>query len=55
MIRKGVPILRDGIDVQRAGTECLACEEECRLRGFGVIKIEASIPRLDQYKDAIGG
>lgn len=55
MIRGGMPVLREGVDAERAGTECLACEEECRLRGFGVIKIETPIPRLEQYKEAIGG
>lgn len=55
MIRGGMPMLREGVDAERMGTECLACEEECRLRGFGVIIIEAQIPGLAQYKEAIGG
>lgn len=55
MIRGGLPVLREGVDAERAGTECLACEEECRLRGFGVINIEAPIPGLEQYKEAMGG
>jgi Fe-S-cluster-containing dehydrogenase component len=36
-------------DVKRLGTECLACEYECWLRGKGAIKIEVPIPGLDEY------
>lgn len=49
-VRGGMPALRDGADPQREGTECLACEEECRLRGFNAITIEAPIPGLDEYR-----
>jgi hypothetical protein len=55
MIQGGMPVLRQGVDVEREGTECLACEEECRLRGFNVIKIEAPIPMLEEYKRIHGG
>jgi len=50
-IRGGVPSLREGADAMREGTECLACEEECRLRGLNVITIEAPIPGLEEYKE----
>lgn len=54
MIRGGLPILREGANAEREGTECLACEEECRLRGFNAIKIEASISGLEEYRKAHG-
>jgi len=54
MIREGVPVLREGADAEREGTECLACEEECRLRGFNALKIEAPIAGLEEYKKAHG-
>jgi hypothetical protein len=48
-IKDGMPTLKEGVDGKREGTECLACEEECRLRGFGVIKIDAPIPGLKEW------
>lgn len=54
MISGGLPILREGADAEREGTECLACEEECRLRGFNAIKIEAPIAGLKAYRKALG-
>jgi len=50
-IRGGMPALREGADPRREGTECLACEEECRLRGFDVITIEVPIPGLEEYRE----
>ena len=50
VVRGGIPVLREGVDPEREGTECLACEEECRLRGFNVIAIEAPIPGLEEYR-----
>jgi len=55
MIQNSIPVLREGTDASREGTECLACEEECRLRGFNVIRIEALIQGLDDYTRTHGG
>ena len=52
MLQRGMPTLRESADAYREGTECLACEEECRLRGFGTIRIVAAIPGLNKYKKA---
>lgn len=49
VIRDGIPTLKEDADPKRMGTECLACEEECRLRGFNAIRIEAPIPGLDEW------
>ena len=35
--------------VKRAGTECLACEYECFMRGRGAIGIEVPIKGLPEY------
>jgi hypothetical protein len=50
IIKEGIPFLREGADPVREGTECLACEEECRLNGFNTITVEASLPGLEEYK-----
>ncbi len=42
-------------EVKRKGTECLACEHECRLRGLGAIAIAVPIDGLDAYRAAVGG
>jgi len=55
VLRGGIPILREGANPEREGTECLACEEECRLRGFTSITIEAPIQGLNEYMKASGG
>jgi polyferredoxin len=54
-VRNRLPTLRTGTDAVREGTECLACEEACRLRGFNMIRIEAPIQGLNEYKRAHGG
>jgi hypothetical protein len=41
-------------DLKRRGTECLACEYECWLRGNGAIRIEIPIPGLDDYRKKHG-
>ena len=41
-------------DLLRRGTECLACEEACRLDGNAAIRIEAPIPGLAEYRAAHG-
>lgn len=53
VLRGGMPALREGANPIREGTECLACEEECRLRGFNVITIEAPIPGLQEYREKV--
>ena len=53
VLRGGAPALREGADPVREGTECLACEEDCRLRGFNVITIEAPIPGLEEYRGRV--
>jgi hypothetical protein len=52
---RGILVLKDGIpavkgDALRLGTECLACEYECRFRGKGAIRIEALTPGLEEYR-----
>jgi hypothetical protein len=37
-------------EVARKGTECLACEYECRVRGKGALSIEIPIEGLDDYR-----
>ena len=49
VIKDGLPTVKEDVNPKRVGTECLACEEECRLRGFNVIKIEAPIPGLKEW------
>ena len=49
-LKDGKPALESPEEVKRLGTECLACEFECRLRGLGAITIEAPMPLLDEYK-----
>jgi hypothetical protein len=39
-------------EVIRKGTECLACEYECRARGKGALSIEIPIEGLDGYRAA---
>ncbi len=36
--------------IKRVGTECLACEYQCRTRGNGAITILAATPGLDEYR-----
>ncbi len=43
----------DGEFVKRVGTECLACEYECRTRGNGAITILAPTPGLDAYRQRL--
>ena len=40
--------------IKRVGTECLACEYECRTRGNGAITIFAPTPGLDEYRHRLG-
>jgi hypothetical protein len=42
-------------EVLRQGTECLACEHACRLRGQGVLIIQVPIEGLHDYLAAGGG
>ena len=49
VIKNGLPTLKEGVDSKRMGTECLACEEECRLRGFNSIRIGAPIDGLSEW------
>ena len=55
---RGILELKDGVPsvahldpegVERGGTECLACEYECRLRGRSAIAIEVPIKGLPEY------
>lgn len=52
IIKGGLPTLREGSNPEREGTECLACEEECRIRGLGVITIDAPVEGLDEFRKA---
>ena len=55
---RGILVLKDGKpavvdsceDLERKGTECLACEYECWFRGNSAITIEAPIQGLDEYQ-----
>ena len=58
---RGILSLHDGLpsvdhhapsEVVRKGTECLACEYECRVRGRGALSIEVPIEGLDAYRAA---
>jgi len=49
IIKDGIPTLKEDADTKRMDTECLACEEECRLRGFNSIWIEAPIDGLKEW------
>ncbi|MDA8126820.1 MAG: hypothetical protein M0009_16745 [Deltaproteobacteria bacterium] len=57
---RGMLVLKDGVypmvagEAKRLGTECLACEYECRLRGKGAISIDAPIPGLAEYRKKLG-
>lgn len=59
---RGILVRVDGLpdvvlladELQRRGTECLACEEACRLEGKSALKIEATIPGLEDYRFAQG-
>jgi hypothetical protein len=57
---RGMLVLKDGIypvvegDPKRLGTECLACEYECRFRGNGGINILAPTPGLEEYRKKHG-
>jgi ferredoxin len=57
---RGMLVLKDGVypvvegDPKRLGTECLACEYECWLRGNGAITIEAPVPQLEEYRQKLG-
>jgi len=55
---RGILELKDGIPsvahldaegVKRGGTECLACEYECRFRGRQAISIDVPIKGLPEY------
>ena len=48
-LRGGKPVIFDLDEAKRAGTECLACEYECRLRGFNAIRINVPISGLHEY------
>jgi hypothetical protein len=57
---RGMLVLKDNTfpaaegDSKRLGTECLACEYECWLRGNKAIRIEAPTPGLDEYRKKLG-
>lgn len=50
-LRDGAPSVAHLADeeVRRRGTECLACEHACRLRGLGALSIEVPVEGLDAY------
>ena len=59
---RGILVLKDGKpavegspeELERTGTECLACEYECWFRGNSAITIEVPIEGLDQYREKHG-
>ncbi len=53
-LREGKPtILLTASEAARAGTECLACEHECLLRGLHALKINVPMPELDKFKASL--
>jgi hypothetical protein len=56
---RGILTLQDNLptvtttpeELKRLGTECLACEEACRLHGKAALRIEIPIPGLPQYRE----
>lgn len=40
-------------ETERQGTECLACEYECRLRGLSAIRIVVPMPELSKYRESL--
>ncbi len=48
-LQNGIPMILTNLeDAKQMGTECLACEHECRLRGLGALKIQVPIAGLDE-------
>jgi ferredoxin len=41
-------------DMKRRCTECLACEQECQLKGLSAIKIILPMPELESFKKKRG-
>ncbi|NHW44163.1 MAG: hypothetical protein HA491_00215 [Candidatus Verstraetearchaeota archaeon] len=41
-------------DLKRMCTECLACEQECFLRGLNAIRIELPLYGLEEYRKRVG-
>lgn len=50
--RRPEPIY-DKEELKRRCTECLACEQECFLRGLSAIKILLPMPELDKLKEKL--
>ncbi|MFH2091766.1 MAG: hypothetical protein ABIJ31_05315 [Pseudomonadota bacterium] len=54
-IKDGKPFVKDSAaELERKGTECLACEYECWFRGNSAITIEAPIKGLSEYRQRHG-
>ena len=54
-LKGGKPtVLMSAEEVKRTGTECLACEYECWLKGRNAIRIEIPITGLDEYRRSVG-
>jgi hypothetical protein len=54
-LKKHKPELAYGKDdLKRLCTECLACEQECLLRGLNAIRIHLPMPRLEKFKKDVG-
>ena len=59
---RGILVLKDGKpavegtpeELDRKGTECLACEYECWFRGNSAITIDIPIKGLDEYRKKYG-
>lgn len=53
-LRSGKPtLLMSPDEVKRRGTECLACEYECWIRGLNAITIDIPMPELDEFKRSL--
>jgi len=55
MLEDGKPVLNVSLEeAERRDTECLACEQECEVRGKGAIVIVLPINGLDEYRERHG-
>lgn len=54
-VEEGKPLLNVSLEeAQRRDTECLACEQECELRGKSAIVITLPIDGLDEHREKHG-
>ena len=55
MLEEGKPVLSVSLEeAERRDTECLACEQECKVRGLAAIVITLPIDGLGDYRERHG-